>query len=278
MPDERRPIDIGYRGRPLPAYSGRGGLEKYEIGRRFAELAADSGLVLDIGLEEEDRLYGDKWPRFLSRCKGVLGVESGVSVFDVDDRVADQYERLARRWSQVTVEDLTEATELEDRIFYRTISPRHFEAAAMGCFQILFEGRYSGVLEPMEHYIPLRKDFSNFDEVLGLFRDPEVRRRITQNAYRDLIESGRYTYGSFIERFDADLIEAGVEPDRTDTSAAVVEKALGRGRRWRAFKVQLRWLAHTTLLGTIVIGRLFRLSKWVRGLFSRRHESTTPSP
>src|SRR3954453_927204 len=30
--DGERPIDIGYRGRRLPAYFGRGGLEKYEIG------------------------------------------------------------------------------------------------------------------------------------------------------------------------------------------------------------------------------------------------------
>src|SRR5262249_43954320 len=27
IPDEERPVDVGYRGRPLPPYSGRGGLE-----------------------------------------------------------------------------------------------------------------------------------------------------------------------------------------------------------------------------------------------------------
>src|SRR5918994_2033204 len=66
LPDEQRPIDIGYRGRPLPPYSGRGGLEKYEIGRQFAKRAANSGLVLDIGLEESHRPYGKDLPRFLS--------------------------------------------------------------------------------------------------------------------------------------------------------------------------------------------------------------------
>jgi len=123
MSDRERPVDVGYRGRPLPPYAGRGGLEKYEIGRRFAELAAGSDLVLDIGLEEEDRLYGKDWPKFLARCKAVLGVESGVSVFDVDDRVTDQFERLSEQGRRVTVDDLTEAVELEDRIFLRTISP-----------------------------------------------------------------------------------------------------------------------------------------------------------
>ena len=31
----------------------------------------------------------------------------------------------------------------------------------------LFEGRYAGAMEPMRHYIPLRKDFWNFDEVVA---------------------------------------------------------------------------------------------------------------
>ena len=58
----------------------------------------------------------------------------------------------------------------------RTISPRHFEAAAFRVCQVLFEGRYAGVMEPMRHYIPLRKDFSNFDEVCGCCATPALRR------------------------------------------------------------------------------------------------------
>ncbi len=38
LPDERRSIDIGYRGRSLAPYMGRGALEKGEIATRFAEL------------------------------------------------------------------------------------------------------------------------------------------------------------------------------------------------------------------------------------------------
>ena len=44
-------------------------------------------------------------------------------------------------------------------VYYLTMSPRVFEAAAVRSCQILFEGRYSGILEPMVHYIPLKKDF-----------------------------------------------------------------------------------------------------------------------
>ena len=66
----------------------------------------------------------------------------------------------------MALEDLTSLPRWEDNVYYRTISPRHFEAAAFRICQVLFEGRYSGVLEPMVHYIPLKKDFSNIDEVI----------------------------------------------------------------------------------------------------------------
>jgi hypothetical protein len=261
VPDRERPVDVGYRGRPLPPYSGRGGLEKYEIGRRFADLAADTDLVLDIGLEEEDRLYGEDWPQFLARCKAVLGVESGVTVYDLDDRVADQYEQLTEEGVKVGVDDLTEAVELEDRVYYRTISPRHFEAAAMRTCQILFEGRYSGAMEPMVHYIPLRKDFSNFDEVLERFRDPDLRHELTENAYRDLIASGDYSYERFIEGFDEDLIEAGLVPE--DSASHAVDEAIDHGRRRRALRTQLRWIVHSRVIG-LVLGTLFKVTGYLR--------------
>jgi hypothetical protein len=270
MPDQKRPIDIGYRGRPLPPYSGRGGLEKYEIGRRFSEHAADSGLTLDIGLEEGDRLYGKDWPRFLSRCKGVLGVESGVSVFDLDDRVIDQYERLVARGADVTLEHLSEADKLEGNVYYRTISPRHFEAAAMRVCQILFEGRYSGILQPMVHYIPLRRDFSNFDEALRLFREPDVRRELTENAYRDLIASGDYAYKRYIESVDEDLIEAGLDPHPSPADVTLARRALRRGRRRRSLAVQLRWIFSP------ILGRLYRVTGFFRRLIPVPRRSTSP--
>jgi hypothetical protein len=264
LPDEERPIDIGYRGRPLPPYSGRGGLEKYEVGRQFAERAANSGLVLDIGLEESDRLYGKDWPRFLSRCKGVLGVESGVSVFDLDDRVIDQYERLVAQGRKVTIEDLTEAAELEDKVYYRTLSPRHFEAAAMRVCQILYEGRYSGILQPMVHYIPLRKDFSNFDEVIARFRDPALRRELATNAHRDLIASGRFSYKAFIENFDQDMVAAGVEPRISAADLELVRGALRHGRWRREGRSQLRWTYHGYLSPRAVVHRLAKLRQRMR--------------
>jgi hypothetical protein len=249
IPDERRTVDVGYRGRPLPAYLGRGAMEKHEIGVRFAEHAAGTGLRLDLAAGEGDRLYGDDWYRFMANCRCVLGVESGVSAFDLEDEVFDEYTRLAREGRHVGVEDLTTLPRWEDVVYYRTISPRHFEAAALRVCQILFEGRYSGAMEPMVHYIPLKKDFSNIEEVLRLSRDPEVRRELTDNAHRDLVASPRWRYAALIEGVDsvieaapagAELPAAGDEIVAARLSAGLARRRRRRLVEWAIFTA-LRW-------------------------------------
>jgi hypothetical protein len=244
-PDEQREIDIGYRGRTLHAYMGRGSQEKAEIGTGFLEHARDSGLVLDIAVDENSRIYGDAWFEFLANCRGVLGVEAGVSIFDLEDVVRTEWERTAKV-----------APGWEDNIYYRTVSPRHFEAAALRVCQILFKGKYSGVMQPMTHYLPLEKDFSNIGEVLRLFRDPEVRRRLTENAHRDLIASGRYTYARFIEGFDAELLALGLVPALDDEAAARVTDSLVRGERHLRRVRRLDELIHYPFRGRRVLSIL----------------------
>lgn len=243
LPDDQRPIDVGYRGRSLAPYMGRAALEKREIAERFDHLARDTGLKLDVTAGEGERMYGDDWWRFLGSCKGTLGVEAGVSVFDLEDEAYREYHRLALA-GPVSIDQLERGPQggLEGNVFYRTASPRHFEAAAFRVCQILYEGRYSGVMEPSVHYIPLRKDFSNLDEVLETFRDPEARRRIAENARRDLIDSGRWSYERFVRSvFDEVLIEQGLNPDVDPRTTEAIDRALRSGERARRARTRLRW-------------------------------------
>ena len=201
VPDDRRTVDIAYRGRQLAYYMGRGAQEKYEIGREVRKRAAAAGLTVDIDSTESSRLYGESWYRFLAAARGTLGVESGVSVFDIDDVVRPACDAYLAAHPDASFEEVSAAVlePWENNIPYRTISPRHFEAAAFRVCQILFEGRYSGIMQPMVHYIPLKKDFSNWDEVVSRFCDASLRRTLTDRAYEDLIASGRYTYHKFID-------------------------------------------------------------------------------
>jgi hypothetical protein len=208
---------------------------------RFGELAAGRGLTLDVATGEADRLYGDDWYRFLANCRCVLGVESGVSCFDLEDEVFGEWLERTSNGQPVGLDDLRTLPRWEDRVYYRTISPRHFEAAALRVCQVLFEGRYSGAMEPMRHYIPLAKDFSNLDQVIDLIRDPDVRRELTENAYRDLIESGEWGYARLIEGVDDTLAEAGLDRRPDAAQAARVEEALADGLRRRRLRRRAEW-------------------------------------
>ena len=236
-PDEQRTVDVGYRGRPLPSYLGRGGQEKELIGRRFAELARGTGLRLDIKGDEADRLYGDAWYRFIANARALLGVESGASAFDVEGEIIAEYRALVASGEQPTVDDLTTLERWDGVVDLRTISPRHFEAAAFRVCQVLFEGRYAGAMEPMRHYIPLRKDFSNFDDVVAMIRDADLRRELTANAHLDLIASGAFDYGTFVAGVDDTLAAAGVAPMR---DLETVRAAIARGRRVRHARSHVR--------------------------------------
>ncbi|MCK4394320.1 hypothetical protein KAX17_15575 [Candidatus Bipolaricaulota bacterium] len=269
LPDEERKIDIGYRGRKLKYYMGKGGQEKYEIAVRFLERATGLGLKLDIEAEEQKRIYGETWYRFLANCRACLGVEAGVSIFDIEDLVRTEYERLVALNPNISFEQVSKKMlhKWEDNIPYRTISPRHFEAATLRVCQILYEGKYSGILQPYIHYIPLKKDFSNFEDVIQMFRDPALRRELTENAHRDLIASGRYSYRRFIrECFDQTLLECGLRPEISPEKVARVTSLVNKGAGRRQFHALVRKAWYHPFPGRFMLVPLVKMVRAYRRL------------
>ncbi len=270
-PDSERTIDVGYRTRPTPPYFGRGGVEKMEIGEVFSEKAAGAGLRLDISAREQDRLYGDEWYEFLANSRGQLGTESGASCVDLEDEVREEYLRLSSERDVVTIEDLERGAlgRWDGKVQLRTTSSRHFEAAAMGVCQIMYEGRYAGVLEADRHYLALRKDFSNLDDVLDRFRDPAVRAEITGNARRDLIDSGDYGYERFIACFDQVLADAGLEADRAGRALPAISGRPPKERVLHYVQGGSLWLLRTHprtwKVAMVVLTPLF----WAMRLYGR---------
>lgn len=262
-PDAERELDVAFRARPLAPYMGVD--DKGDMGRGFAERAAGTGLVTDIEVSDESLLPGEEWFAFMSRAKTLLGVESGTSCFDLEDEVRGEYERIAaaKGAENVTVADLRGGTleRWENRVHYRTIGPRNFEAAAMGVCQVLFEGRYSGLMEPMRHYIALRRDFSNFDEVVQLIRDPGLRAELAANAKRDLVDSGEHGFARLIESLDEVLVTAGLATEPSPGGAEAAERALRRSAPARAAMRLRSTLAYHPTLSRA----LWRVSRPVLG-------------
>lgn len=204
-----RPVDVGYRARKLPYWLGTLGVEKWRIAEDFLEATRNSGLACDISSDENSRLYGKKWIRFLTRCKAVLGVESGASVFDFTGEIKKRVEEFVAEKPDASFEEVRARffSEEEGRIRLNQISPRCFEAAALRTAMVLFEGEYSGILIPRRHYVPLQKDLGNIGEVVDLLRDTTRLQEITDCAYREIACNTDYSYARFVERFD-EIVQA----------------------------------------------------------------------
>lgn len=202
-PLRERELDVTYRGRTLPYALGKLAQEKVFIAQEFAARAVDFGLKIDIGWREQDRIYGDAWIRFMCSGRAVLGTESGASICDFTgdiDRCVQLYLLEHPDASFQAVFDALLAP-YEGNAVINTISPRAFEAIALGTALVQFPGAYSDILQPHRHYIPLEKDFSNISEVVEQLQDLSYLEAMTLRAREEIIDSGNYAY----ERFSCDV-------------------------------------------------------------------------
>lgn len=199
-----RPIEIGYRSRDLPFHLGDLAREKRIIAERFQELACVHDLRADISVREEDRIYGKNWLKFLRSCRCSLGTESGASVVDFSGTIQRECETYLELHPEATYEQVKERffADIDGRVAVKAISPRVFEACAYRNTLIMHEGEYSGILRPHEHYIEVKKDYSNADEVIRMLRDRSLCKELAERAHRDLIRSEEYSYRTFVAWFD----------------------------------------------------------------------------
>lgn len=79
-----------------------------------------------------------------------------------------------------------------DVISGKSISSRHFEAAGTKTCQILIDGKYNGILEADKHYIGVKKDLSNIEDVIQKFKDEAYRNLIANQAYEHVIAEHTY--------------------------------------------------------------------------------------
>jgi hypothetical protein len=202
-----RDIDIGYRSWRPEAWLGRHGMLKGLIAERFVEEGRRRGLRLDISMDPADTLLGDAWYRFMLRCRSTIGVEGGASILDHDGRIRECVSAYTAEHPQAGFEEIERSCfpGRDGSFNLRAISPRHLEACATRTPQILIEGSYNGILEPWRHYVPLREDFSNISEALDEIADGARGALIAEQAYQDVVASGRYTYASFVAALLASL-------------------------------------------------------------------------
>lgn len=203
-PTKNRSIHVGYRSRKPPFWLGQLGYEKHQIASSFKEQSKGSGLRVDVSCQEEDRIYGQAWVRFVASCKAMLGVESGSSVFDFKGDLQKKVDAFVQKNPQADFKKVQKRflRPYENKIRLNQISPRCFEAAALGTAMVLFEGKYSGILKPGRHFISLKKDFSNIAKVLKMLKQDGCLQKTADRAFSEIACNPRYSYQKFIQHFD----------------------------------------------------------------------------
>ena len=79
--------------------------------------------------------------------------------------------------------------------FYsKCISSRHFDAIGTKTCQIMFEGRFNDILKPDVHYIALKRDFSNIEDVMKRFRDVPYRMAMVDRTYDYVMNNHTYRH------------------------------------------------------------------------------------
>lgn len=259
-----RKIDVGYRTRKPPYWLGELGYEKWQISDQFQSLAQDSGLIFDLSYDESRRIYGERWTEFVASCKTMLGVESGASVFDFEGNLQRQVDEYVAEYPQATFKEIQKKflQPYEGLIRLNQISPRCFEAVALRTVLVLFEGEYSGILQPWRHFIPLKKDFSNLEQVLAKIKDDHFLQEMADRTYEEVANNPKYSYQAFVSHFDETISDAFMKSNRVPVvhpyTPAQYNMAIALSLRF-VFRRVLTTSLQRLLLGTGIRGILFSI-------------------
>jgi hypothetical protein len=226
-PPATRPLDLVYRANHLPYWFGSHGQLKHEIAVRVKSAADRLGLRADISTAPRDTIGSDRWYEFLASARATIGCESGSSALDARGEIRAAVRRLLADRPDLSFDEVSaHLPHGWDSHRFFAIGPRHLEAVITRTCQVLVEGEYDGILRPGAHYLPVRRDFGNLDEVLAMVRDDALVEKVTRQAYEDVFLSGRFTYAAAAQAFDGVLPSEPVGPRRPG-SDAVLRARLG---------------------------------------------------
>ena len=188
-----RDTDIGFRGDLYDQAYALGDVERISILREVKARGPELGLTIDI---EYGRVERQAWNKLLNGWLGITGAESGTYFLERDDDTRNRVIEFLR------LQPTAEWAEVYARFFEgrpvehsgKAISSRHFEALGTETVQVLVEGFYNGILEPDLHYLAVRRELSNLEEVLRRFSDQALRIEIARRGRELALSAHTYTH------------------------------------------------------------------------------------
>jgi len=189
-----REIDIGTRSYEYPWYLGD--IDRNKI-LQFLDTIKNNEFYLDISTDPKKRFNRSQWANFLNDCKFTIATEAGSSFLERDDKTRLKVNKYLKNHPEATFDEVYNKffkNYQGEAISGKCISSRHFDAIGTKTCQILLEGRYNDILKSNEHYIELKKDFSNIDEVMDKIKDDKLRKEITDRAYEYVINNHTHNH------------------------------------------------------------------------------------
>ncbi len=186
-----RSIDIGFAGDIYHFFMGD--IERTRTIQLFQELGPSLGLTCDIRAKRMPRA---QWARFLNGCKGIIGAESGTYFLERTDQTKTAVQTYLKTHPQASFEEVFDRffRDYPNPVSGKAISSRHFEPIGTQTCQILLEGRYNDILVADEHYLALKKDFSNIQDVVERFRDERYRMAMVQRTHDYVLTEHTYRH------------------------------------------------------------------------------------
>ena len=190
-PCSNRTIDVGFIGHLYHTFIGD--MERTNLIQFFQRNGNRFGISCDIRTQ---RLPREKWAQFLRICKGILGAESGTYYLDRTGQVFEDVKKYVKTHPDASYEEVFENffKSRSSPFSGKAISSRHFEPIGTKTCQILIEGEYNGILKADEHYVAVRRDLSNIDEVIRRFRDDSYRKAMVDRTYEYIMSSHTYRH------------------------------------------------------------------------------------
>ncbi|MBU3919889.1 MAG: hypothetical protein KJ961_04710, partial [Alphaproteobacteria bacterium] len=244
-PWAERSRKLGQRVTMYPPRGGRQGRLKGLIAEAVKAAAAKRGIAADISTDPSDTIYGDDWYRFLGDCQFVLATEGGLSIHDPYGEIAGRIDAYLSHHPGAAFDEIESAcfAGLDGQHVFSGFSPRILEAAVCGASQVLVEGDYLGVLQPGVHYLSVKADGSNIDEVLSALGDETAARARIAACDEALVHNPTFHYSALAGKALAAIAEkAGMRsapPRPFDVAAAqagyidrLAQQERAEGFRW----------------------------------------------
>ena len=153
-----------------------------------------------INIGRNTNLPRNLWVELLQSAKATVGAEAGTYYLDRNGSLLEQSKEYVQQNPDANLDDLLEKIFDNTSIEYvsgKAISSRHFEPVGTKTCQILLEGNFNGILKEGEHYISVKKNFSNLKDVIDVYTDHDLRNQIVERAYAYISEN--HTYKNRVE-------------------------------------------------------------------------------